>query len=40
MEKSDLADDSHACDDAIEAAAQLSAEDRANLPGPGEVGPT
>ncbi len=37
MEKADLADDCDACDDAMEAAARLSAEDRAALPVPGEV---
>jgi len=37
MEKADVADDCNACDDAMEAAAQMSAEDRANLPSPGDV---
>ena len=37
MEKADLADDCDACDDCMEASARLSAEDRANLPLPGQV---
>ena len=37
MEKADLADDCDACEDCMDASARLSAEDRANLPLPGQV---
>lgn len=37
MEKAGLPDDCDACEDAMEAAAQLSPETIANLPLPGEV---
>ena len=37
MEKANLADDSDACEDCMEASARLSPEDRAALPLPGQV---
>lgn len=37
METANLADDCDACEDCMDASARLSAEDRANLPLPGQV---